>query len=105
MRIKLFSSAQEDLYEGRLFYEKQGEGLGEYFFDSLFSDIDSLILYGGIHPKVFGYHRMLAKRFPYAIYYRIEEEAVVVVWRVLDLRCDPKKTKQALKSWRTIGSS
>lgn len=90
---------------GRLFYEKQGEGLGEYFFDSLFSDIDSLILYGGIHPKVFACHRMLAKRFPCAIYYRLEDEVVVVVWRVLDLRRDPKKIEQALKPGRTIGSS
>ena len=40
MKIKILSSALEDLYIGRLFYEKQGEGLGEYFFDSLFSDID-----------------------------------------------------------------
>ena len=71
MKIKLLSSAMEDLYEGRLFYEKQGEGLGEYFFDSLFSDIDSLTLFGGIHPQFFGYHRMLSKRFPYAIYYRV----------------------------------
>jgi len=48
MKIKLLSSALDDLSEGWLFYEKQGEGLGEYFFDSLFSDIDSLTLYGGI---------------------------------------------------------
>ena len=102
MRIKVLSSALEDLYEGRSFYERQGEELGEYFFDSLFSDIDSLILYGGIHPKFFGYHRMLAKRFPYAIYYRLEEEALIVVWRILDLRRDPKKIKRALKSGRTI---
>ena len=105
MRIKLLSSALEDLYEGRLFYEKQGEGFGNYFFDSLFSDIDSLILYGGIHPKVFDYHRMLAKRFPYAIYYRLEEDSVVVVWRVLDLRRDPNKIKKALQSGRTSGST
>lgn len=97
MRIKLLFSAQNDLYEGRKFYEKQGEGVGAYFFDSLFSDIDSLALYGGIHPKVFGYHRMLSKRFPYAIYYSIEEERVVIVWRVLDLRRDPKKIRKALK--------
>jgi plasmid stabilization system protein ParE len=97
MKIKLLSSASEDLYEGRLFYERQGEGLGEYFFDSLFSDIDSLALYGGIHPKVFGYHRMLSKRFPYAVYYRIEEEAVVVVWRILDLRRNPSKIRQSLE--------
>jgi len=100
MKIRLLSSALDDLSEGRLFYEKQGEGLGEYFFDSLFSDIDSLTLYGGIHPKFFGYHRMLSKRFPYAIYYKLEEESVVVVWRVLDLRRDPKKIRQSLKPGR-----
>lgn len=50
MKIKLLFSALEDLSNGRLFYEKQGEGLGEYFFDSLFSDIDSLVLFAGIHP-------------------------------------------------------
>ena len=97
MKIRLLSSALDDLSEGRLFYEKQGEELGEYFFDSLFSDIDSLTLYGGIHPKFFGYHRMLSKKFPYAIYYKLEEKSVVVVWRVLDLRRDPKKIRQSLK--------
>lgn len=67
MRIKILSSAVDDLHAGRIFYDKQGEGLGEYFFDSLFSDIDSLQLYAGIHQKVFGYHRLLAKRFPYGV--------------------------------------
>ncbi len=38
MKIKLLSSAPDDLSEGRSFYEKQGGGLGEF-------------LYGGIHPK------------------------------------------------------
>lgn len=104
MIIKLLSAALEDLSDGRLFYEKQGEGLGEYFFDSLFSDIDSLMLYGGIHPKVFGYHRMLSKRFPYAIYYKLEEGQVVVVWRVLDLRRDPRKIRQSLKSMGEPGA-
>ena len=99
MRIKILSSAVEDLYAGRLFYEKQGEGLGEYFFDSVFSDIDSLVLYAGIHAKVFGYHRLLAKRFPYAVYYALEAD-LAIVWRVLDLRRDPDRIRQALKRRR-----
>lgn len=45
MKIEILSSAMTDLLEGRQFYDKQSEGLGEYFFDSLFSDIDSLTLY------------------------------------------------------------
>ena len=96
MRIKILSSAVDDLHAGRLFYEKQGEGLGDYFFDSLFSDIDSLALYAGIHLRVFGYHRLLSKRFPYAVYYSLEEEAVVVS-RVLDLRRHPNRIRHAMK--------
>ncbi len=67
MKIEILSSAVSDLAEGRQFYEEQSEGLGEYFFDSLFSDVDSLTLYAGIHPIFYGYHRMLSKRFPYAV--------------------------------------
>jgi hypothetical protein len=78
--------------------------VGEYFFDSLFSDIDSLTLYGGIHPKFFGFHRMLSKRFPYAIYYRIEE-ASVVVWRVLDLRRNPRRIHASLTHGRTTAET
>jgi hypothetical protein len=40
MRIKILHSAIDDLHSGRLFYERQVEGLGEYFFDSIFADID-----------------------------------------------------------------
>ena len=101
MRIRILSSAVEDLHAGRLFYEKQGEGLGEYFFDSLFSDIDALVLYAGIHPKVFHYYRLLSKRFPYAVYYTLEE-ALAVVWRVLDLRRHPDRIRRALDEGRTL---
>ena len=96
MKIEILSSAMSDLVEGRQFYEEQSEGLGEYFFDSLFSDIDSLILYAGIHPIFYGYHRMLSKRFPYAVYYKLKEKSVVTVWRVLDLRRDPQRIKGSL---------
>ena len=98
MKIEILSSAVSDLIEGRQFYEEQGEGLGEYFFDSLFSDIDSLALYAGIHPIFYGYHRMLSKRFPYAVYYKLKEKSVATVWRVLDLRRDPKRIKGSLQN-------
>lgn len=96
MRIRILDSALEDLDRGRVFYDRQGEGLGAYFIDSLFSEIDSLVLYAGIHRKVFGFHRALAKRFPYAVYYQIEKEDVVLVWRVLDLRQAPESIRRAL---------
>ena len=78
------------------FYERQQEGLGGYFLESLFSDIDSLRLYAGIHLKVFGNHRLLSKRFPYAVYYA-EESGTVFVKAVLDCRRDPKFHRQRLR--------
>jgi hypothetical protein len=63
----------------------------------LCSDIDSLALYAGIHRKVFGFHRLLSKRFPWAVYYRFDAEGAVVVYRVLDCRQEPRKTSAALR--------
>jgi len=57
MRVRILTSAFNDLATGRAFYEEQGAGLGDYFYDSVFSDIDSLALYGGIHFRVFGVFR------------------------------------------------
>ena len=56
MKLRILDSASEDLDRGRQFYERQGEGLGAYFLDSLFAEIESLMLYAGIHRKVFGFH-------------------------------------------------
>jgi plasmid stabilization system protein ParE len=97
MKVRILETALGDLERGSRFYERQGEGLGAYFLDSLFAEIDSLVLYAGIHQKFFGYHRLIAHRFPYGIYYRVEDGAIAVVWRVLDLRRSPSVIRRALK--------
>ena len=79
MKIKVLPSASQDLVDGYWFYEKQSSGLGSYFKDTLFSDIDSLSIYGGIHPVHYGkYYRLLSKRFPFAVYYTIQHDIVCV---------------------------
>ena len=88
MKIELLDSAEKDLLDGFKFYERQSSGLGDYFLDSLFSDIESLRLYAGIHALHFGYHRLLAKRFPFAVYYRIQEN-IIWIHAVLDCRRNP----------------
>lgn len=96
MKVRILRTAFEDLVEGRHFYDEQAPGIGEYFFDSLFADIDSLTLYGGIHRLNHGFHRSLAKRFPYAIYYRVIN-GEVIVFRVLDCRRSPKWIRKKLR--------
>jgi len=97
MKIKILISAQRDLVAGYWFYENQEAGLGSYFLDSLASDIDSLRIYAGVHGKHFGkYHRMLAKRFPFAIYYRVEDDFIIVN-AVLDSRRKPSWIRKRLE--------
>ena len=66
-----------DLKIAENFYEKQNKGLGTYFKDTIISDIESLWLYAGIHNKFFGLYRLLSKRFPYGIYYEINDDTVI----------------------------
>lgn len=96
MKIRILDAASQDLIDGARFYEKQEAGLGGYFIDSLFSDIDSLLIYAGIHPVLFEtYHRMLAKRFPFAIYYKVAGN-IVSIHAVLDCRRNPAWTRKRL---------
>lgn len=89
MKVRILASASRDLIDGYGFYERQAEGIGEYFLDTLYSDIDSLVVTAGIHPIHFRhYHRLLSKRFPFAVYYRIEEQTALV-YAVLDCRRSP----------------
>ncbi len=95
MKIQILSEAKTDLILGYNFYESQCEGLGEYFLDSLYSDIESLKLYAGIHQKFYGLFRLLSKRFPFAIYYALDDN-IVKIYAVLDCRQDSAKISDRL---------
>ena len=96
MKIEILDEAQQDLIEGFYFYERQEHGLGSHFVDCLFSDIDSLLLHAGVHRNVHGHHRCLSKRFPFAIYYRMEGD-LVRIYAVLDCRRDPAWIRERLQ--------
>lgn len=95
MKIEILDAAEKDLLEGYDFYECQSKGLGDYFLDSLISDIESLHLYVGIHGLHFGYHRLLSKRFPFAVYYQIEKD-IIQVYAILDCRRNPSWIRNRL---------
>ena len=96
MRIEILDAAEKDLIDGFRFYEARSEGLGSYFLDSIFSDIESLYLYAGIHGLHFGYNRLLAKRFPFAIYYQCKND-IVQIYAVLDCRRNPAWIRDRLE--------
>lgn len=87
-QVLVLEEAADDLDEGFDFYESQKPELGTYFFDSLISDIESLNLSAGVHPVHFGFHRMLARRFPFALYYHFDGTIAQVI-AILDMRRNP----------------
>ena len=97
MKLQILDAAQNDLIEGFRFYEEKEEGLGDYFLSSLFSDIESLKVFGGIHRKAYGdHHRALSKRFPFAIYYTIND-GVVWIHSIVDCRRRPSWIRRHLR--------
>lgn len=95
MTIQILDEAQEDLLYGAYFYDQQSPGLGLYFLNALLTDIESLQIHAGVHVQFFGYHRMLCKRFPYAVYYLCELETIRV-YAILDCRRSPKTNTEKL---------
>lgn len=59
MKVRILPSAVADLDHGREFYARQRDSLGDY-------------------------HRLLSKRFPFAVYYRMMDGDVCIVWCALE---------------------
>ena len=98
MKVKeviVLYEAVEDLEAGRAFYNQREYGIGGYFIDCILSDLGSLKIYAGIHTTHSGYLRMLSKRFPFAIYYDIEDQIARVV-AILDMRMNPDTIRRTL---------
>ena len=95
--VVVLADAAEDLEIGRDFYDSQEFGIGSYFVDSLLADVESLALFHGIHPIHWGFHRMLATKFPFGIYYD-DTPTETQIFAVLDLRKDPLWTQAELSN-------
>jgi len=95
--IVVLEEAAADMVAGRDFYDQQEPDIGQYFWDSLISDIESLTIYAGVHQRHFGLFRLLSKRFPYAIYYEIAEHVAYII-AILPIRRDPAWLQQQFEN-------
>ncbi len=88
---RLVAQPQADLDVAAVFdwYEKEQAGLGREFLDELRATYDRVVD-GPLkyQPLRSGIRRALAHRFPYAVYFAVEGE-VIVVLAVLHVSRDP----------------
>jgi plasmid stabilization system protein ParE len=94
LRALLRPEARVDLEQAAYWYEDQRQGLGDRF---TFEVLGLLQQIGGsplLFPEVFPpVRRGLLQRFPYAIYFVIEEPAVVIL-AIVHQRRDPAVWKR-----------
>jgi hypothetical protein len=95
--VEILDCAHEDMANGYVFYERQSAGLGAYFADTLYSEMESLEYQAGIHPIRYGFYRQLTRKFPYSVYYRVEN-GKTRVYAVLDNRMNPERISNRLSS-------
>lgn len=87
-RVVILPRAETDLREAQLWYNSQRPGLG----DELLEEVERAVVFLKERPEsrpVYykGFRRILTRRFPYKIFYRIEDD-FVIVFRVLHARRD-----------------
>jgi len=94
--LRFLPEVETDVHNGRLWYEEKSLGLGEEFLRVFYTCSEELARNPLAHQKVHGeFRRYLLRRFPYAIYFRIEEDRVIV-FGLFHCARDPRRLRREL---------
>jgi plasmid stabilization system protein ParE len=87
-RVIVRPKAEADLLRAARWYEMQRRSLGDRFLNEIKLSLGVLETSPEHHPIYYrGFRRLLTRRFPYKLFYRIEGNDVIVV-RVLHAKRD-----------------
>jgi plasmid stabilization system protein ParE len=73
-------AAAADIERGHAWYERERAGLGEEFLAEVFSTVQAVLDRPETFPVLYRQtRRALVRRFPYALFFRVMDEAIVFV--------------------------
>lgn len=80
MQLRILPEVWEDLQDAADWYDRiGGHELGDRVIEAFRSQLPDLLSQAGTHRLVYKkFSRVFAKPFPYAIYFRIDEDSLVV---------------------------
>lgn len=98
-KLKILPKAFKDLKETKQWYNEKKEFLGEEFKSEINKEFNFLEKNPFIYQiRFLEFRKALLKRFPYCIYYVVEESVqIVVVFAVLHNKTGEKKLRKKLK--------
>lgn len=80
LRVVFRPEAEAELLEARRWYDEQHVGLGEAFASAVDAAVTSAVRNPLAYPRVHGEtRRVLVRRFPYAVYYHVMSEELIVL--------------------------
>jgi hypothetical protein len=96
--LSFLPEVEDDVIAGYAWYEEKADGLGEEFlrlFYALSRDIPrNPLVYRTVYKD---FRRRLLRRFPYAVYFRIEDDNVVI-FGLFHCARDPRLIQDSLEA-------
>ena len=96
--LRFLPEVEEDVMAGYVWYEKKSHGLGEDFIRIFYACAIEISRNPLIYPKVYEeFRRRLLRRFPYAVYFTIEN-GEITVFGLFHCARDPRTVKAELEN-------
>lgn len=93
LEVRLRPEAEQDISDTAVWYEEQLPGLGRQFLDEVLVAFSSIAQTPRMHPIIHRKtRRALISRFPFGVYYRVDNTAIVVLAVIHGSR-DPRHWK------------
>ncbi|MGH8128195.1 MAG: type II toxin-antitoxin system RelE/ParE family toxin [Gammaproteobacteria bacterium] len=94
LELRVRPEAEQDIEDAATWYEEQRLGLGQQFLDEVLGTFRRITEQSGLYPIMHrSTRRALTHRFPFGVFYRVEEGFIVVV-AVMHGSQDPQRWKE-----------
>ena len=101
--LHFLPEVEEDVIGGYAWYEDKSQGLGEEFLRIFYACAGEIPRNPLLYPKVYkDFRRCLLRRFPYAVYFTIKDNQIIVIGFFHCAR-DPRTIKFNLQTRKEIG--
>ena len=95
--INFLPAVEEDAINGYAWYEGRAKGLGEEFLRVFYATATNISRNPFIYQKVYkDFRRVLLRRFPYALYFLVKEEEIII-YGLFHCARDPRFLETELK--------
>ena len=103
--LRFLPEVADDAFAACAWYEAKAPGLGEEFLRVFYAGAGEISEKPQLYRKVYGeFRRCLLRRFPYAIYFRGDEQEVIV-FGLFHCARDPRMIRSRLRERREASAS